>query len=214
MELSALFVGERCKWIWFCIFTVCFSIHINGSPNLLSPHLFIIIMEASSWLLDRAVERQYLAGFTVSNCNNNLWTDLIFKMYATVFQGSFLFKNKFGKIWVSACWWCTKCGSSSFYSWVQCCPTTYEIPKLTLGLRFKSKEIWAPILDKMAQHVAGWKKFYLSKGGKHTLIKWTLCDLPVKSLVTQLVSYSVFNRDIYGSNPLVSLDFRLVLVWV
>ena len=49
---------------------------------------------------------------------------------------------------------------------------------LPLGATFKDKTIWNPILEKMERRLAGWKKLYLSKGGKVTLIKSTLSSLP------------------------------------
>ena len=35
-----------------------------------------------------------------------------------------------------------------------------------------------PILEKMERRLGGWKRLYLSKGGKVTLIKSTLSNLP------------------------------------
>lgn len=49
---------------------------------------------------------------------------------------------------------------------------------LPLGVTFKTKSIWDPILDCMQWRLAGWKKLYLSKGGHTTLIKSTLSSLP------------------------------------
>ena len=49
---------------------------------------------------------------------------------------------------------------------------------LLLGASFKDKTIWNPILKKMEQRLAGWKRLYLSKGGKVTLINSTLSSLP------------------------------------
>ena len=49
---------------------------------------------------------------------------------------------------------------------------------LPLGTKFKDKSIWKPILEKMERKLAGWKKSYLSKGGRVTLIKRTLSNLP------------------------------------
>ena len=57
-----------------------------------------------------------------------------------------------------------------------------SLPMKYLGLplvaKFKETTIWNPILEKMAQRLAGWKRLYLSKGGKVRLIKSTLSNLP------------------------------------
>ena len=45
---------------------------------------------------------------------------------------------------------------------------------LPLGAKFKDKSIWNPILEKMERKLTSWKKLYLSKGGRVTLIKNTL----------------------------------------
>uniref|UniRef100_A0A2N9H040 Uncharacterized protein n=1 Tax=Fagus sylvatica TaxID=28930 RepID=A0A2N9H040_FAGSY len=49
---------------------------------------------------------------------------------------------------------------------------------LPLGASFKSKNIWNPIVEKLERHLAGWRRLYLSKGGRLTLIKSTLSNLP------------------------------------
>ena len=49
---------------------------------------------------------------------------------------------------------------------------------LLLGAKFKDLSIWNLILEKMEWILAGWKRLYLSKGGKVTLIKSTLLSLP------------------------------------
>ena len=49
---------------------------------------------------------------------------------------------------------------------------------LLLGAKFKDKTIWNPILEKIERRLVGWKRLYLSKGGRVTLIKSTLSNLP------------------------------------
>ena len=49
---------------------------------------------------------------------------------------------------------------------------------LPLGAKFKDKSIWNPILEKMERKLTSWKKLYLSKGGRVTLIKSTISNLP------------------------------------
>ena len=49
---------------------------------------------------------------------------------------------------------------------------------LPLGAKFKDKTIWNLILEKIEWRLAGWKHLHLSKGGRVTLIKSTLSNLP------------------------------------
>jgi hypothetical protein len=49
---------------------------------------------------------------------------------------------------------------------------------LPLGASFKASMVWNPILEKVERRLAGWKKLYLSKGGRLTLLKSTLSSLP------------------------------------
>ena len=50
-----------------------------------------------------------------------------------------------------------------------------SLPLKYLGLplrsKFKESSIWNPILEKMERRLARWKRLYLSKGGKASLIK-------------------------------------------
>ena len=65
---------------------------------------------------------------------------------------------------------------------------------LPLGAKFKDKTIWNPILEKMERRLAGWKRLYLSKGGRVTLIKSTLSNLPTYFLSLYPIPASVANR--------------------
>ena len=65
---------------------------------------------------------------------------------------------------------------------------------LPLGAKFKDKSIWNPILEKMERKLAGWKKLYLSKVGRVTLIKSTLSNNPTYFLSLFPILASVANR--------------------
>ena len=65
---------------------------------------------------------------------------------------------------------------------------------LPLGANFKDKTIWNPIPEKMERKLAGWKHLYLSKGGRVTLIKSTLSNLPIYFLSLFPILASVANR--------------------
>jgi hypothetical protein len=49
---------------------------------------------------------------------------------------------------------------------------------LTLGASYKAKHIWDGVIEKIERWLASWKIMYLSKGGRVTLIKSTLANLP------------------------------------
>ena len=65
---------------------------------------------------------------------------------------------------------------------------------LPLRAKFKDKAIWNPILEKIDRRLAGWKRLYLSKGGRVTLIKSTLSNLPTYILSLFPIPAIVANR--------------------
>ena len=65
---------------------------------------------------------------------------------------------------------------------------------MPLGASHKSSSIWNPILEKSERRLASWKKLYLSKGGRLTLIKSTLSSLPTYFLSPFTVPTSVANK--------------------
>ena len=65
---------------------------------------------------------------------------------------------------------------------------------LPLGAKFKDKAIWNPILEKIERRFAGWKHLYLSKGGRVTLIKSTLSNLPTYFLSLFPIPAAMANR--------------------
>lgn len=49
---------------------------------------------------------------------------------------------------------------------------------LPLGASFRAKSIWDRVVEKIERRLGGWKRLYLSKGDRITLIKITLSNHP------------------------------------
>ena len=168
----------------------------QGDP--LSPPLFVLVMEALSRLMARATQERFLSGFLVGMDGENplmvshlLFADdtLIF-CNADVVQLEYLRrvftwfevvsrlrvnlqKSEMVPVWdipnLEALVDVLGCKLSAL-------PMTYL--GLPLGAKFNSKKIWNTIIEKMEHRLGGWKRLYLSKGGKLTLLKSTLSNLP------------------------------------
>ena len=65
---------------------------------------------------------------------------------------------------------------------------------LPLGEKFKDKTIWNPILEKVEWKLVGWKKLYLSKGGRVTLIKSNISNLRTYLFFLFPIPTSIANR--------------------
>ena len=50
---------------------------------------------------------------------------------------------------------------------------------LPLGAPFKSVTVWDGVKERFRRRLAMWKRQYLSKGGRATLIRSTLSNLPI-----------------------------------
>lgn len=187
-----------------------FLILIDGSPHgffgssrglhqgdPLSPLLFVLIMDAFSRMLSRAMEGSFLSGFRVDNLNNSpleishLFADdtlimcdvdvdqihnldhilLCFEAISGLKVN--LQKSELvvvGEVpYIEGLANILGCNISS----LQLCYLS-----LPLGAHFKSKAIWDWVIEKMEKRLANWKKIYLSKGGCLTLIKSTLSSIP------------------------------------
>ena len=153
-------------------------------------------MEAVGRMLDKAVHEGRLSGFNVGVfagrslmvshllfaddtlifCDANIDQMLILRTMLIWFEAMSSLKVNLGKSELVAILGC-KQGSL---------PMKYL--SLPFGAKFKDKSIWNPILEKMERKLAGWKKLYLSKGGRVTLIKSTLSNIP-----TYFFLYSLFS---------------------
>uniref|UniRef100_A0A7N2KPA0 Reverse transcriptase zinc-binding domain-containing protein n=1 Tax=Quercus lobata TaxID=97700 RepID=A0A7N2KPA0_QUELO len=65
---------------------------------------------------------------------------------------------------------------------------------MPLGTPFKTASVWNPILERMEKKLSSWKRLYLSKGGRLTLVKSTLSCLPTYYLSLFVIPVAVADR--------------------
>ena len=184
----------------------------QGDP--LSPLLFDIVMEGLSRMLDVAATTSQFSGFSVGNTAGNtvMVSHILFANDTLIFcdanptQIASLraILARFEKVSGLR----TNLGKSELVPigvvhnmnvlvGMLVCRQSF-LPLRYLGLlleaRFKELSIWNPILEKMERRLAGWKRLYLSKGGKITLIKSTLFSLPMYFLSLLPLPRKVANR--------------------
>lgn len=240
------------KWILFCISSVRFSVLVNGElagffaglrglrqGDPLSPFLFIIIMEALSRLMDKAIRGGYIRGFEVGRIREEevmvshlLFADdtLVF-CDATATQLGFLrlvllfFRMVSGlriniaksEIFLVGRVENVDSLASFFGCKVAQLPSSYL--GLPLGAPFKDKSMWNPVVvlvERFERWLTGWKKQLLSKAGRLTLVKNTLSSLPTYYISLFVIPASVQNklekleRDFLWEGQAVETKFHLV----
>ena len=65
---------------------------------------------------------------------------------------------------------------------------------MPLGTPYKTTSIWNPILERMEKKLIGWKRLYLLKGGRFTLLKSTLSSLSTYYLSLFVIPVAVADR--------------------
>ena len=65
---------------------------------------------------------------------------------------------------------------------------------MLLGTPYKTASVWNPILERMEKKLLGWKRLYLSKGGRLTLVKSTLSSLPTYYLSLFVILVAMVDR--------------------
>ena len=184
----------------------------QGDP--LSPLLFLLIMEVLSRILKKTEDCGLLRGFHVGPSNpigvrisHFLFADdtilfcdasrdqlLSIRLALTCFQVFTGLKVNMGKSEIvpvgevrnlDALATILRCRVGSL-------PMKYL--GMPLGTPYKTASVWDPILERMEKKLSGWKRLYLSKKGRLTLVKSTLSSLPTYYLSLFVIPVAVANR--------------------
>ena len=168
----------------------------QGDP--LSPLLFVMVMEAFSRMMNVVVERELLTGFLVG-----LWHSEVMEVSHLLFADDTLIfcRPKVEQLQNLRCLvLCFEAVSGlkinlsksvivpigevedvEGLSRILGCGVE-SLPLRNLGLplgaSYRDPSIWNKVIEKMESKLAGWKRMYLSKGGRLTLIKSMLSNIP------------------------------------
>ncbi|RVW29085.1 LINE-1 reverse transcriptase-like [Vitis vinifera] len=201
-----------CRWIKWCLSTVRYSVMVNGSPtgffqssrglrqgDPLSPYLFIVVMEAFSGLIKRAMAGGFLSpclirgrrgeGVQISHllfaddtlifCEAKedqllylgwllMWFEAISGLRANLEKSELIPVGRVENVDELADEFGYKVGKL---------PSTYL--GMPLGAPFKCVATRDGIEERFRKKLAMWKRQYISKGGRITLVHSTLLNLPI-----------------------------------
>ena len=195
-------------WIRWCISTSFFSLLVNGTPSSffrsssglrkgdpLSLYLFVITMEALSYLIGRAVERGFLSGCRICGRNGEgvVISHLLYADDTILFCGA----NQDQMMYLSwlLMWFEAISGLRINLNKSEIIPMgkitdvdalalelgckVGALPSSYLGAPHNSVAVWDGIEERFRKRLTLWKRRYISKGGRLTLIQSTLSCLLV-----------------------------------
>ena len=184
----------------------------QGDP--LSPLLILLIMEVLNWMLRKTEEGGFIKGFqagttadnrvcvshllhaddTILFYDANLVQLLYIRMVLTYFEVITglrvnMAKSETVSIGVVD-------GLNDLVELLSCHTGSLPLQYLgmPLGASYKALSVWNPIIEKIERRVTGWKRIYLSKGGRLMLLKSTFSSLPTYHLSLFPIPVSVAKR--------------------
>ncbi|RVW56699.1 putative ribonuclease H protein [Vitis vinifera] len=152
-------------WMWSCLSSAKFSVLVNGVPvgffpstkglrqgDPLSPYLFVMGLEVLDVLIRRAVEGGFLSGCLRIN----------------LAKSEVIPVGEVEEIEELA---------AELGCRVGCLPSQYL--GLPLGVPNRAPYMWDGVEERVRRRLALWKRQYISKGRRITLIKSTLATMPI-----------------------------------
>ncbi|GFZ13080.1 GATA transcription factor 15 [Actinidia rufa] len=183
----------------------------QGDP--LSPLLFIIVMDVLSRFISRVVSLGRLSGFKVGEGSQEVTVSHLMFADDTLILCKedsremaclrdillcFQAVSSLNLIWRKASQVGDDSNLRNFFETLGCKCNSGSLPTsylgLPLGSHFKSKDIWGAMVDRFEKRLVAWKRQYLSKGGKLTLIKSTLSCMPTYFLSLFTIPKSMASR--------------------
>lgn len=184
---------------------------MSGDP--LSPLLFLIVMKALNALIGKASELNLLKGITVGKGTNAVQVSHFFFVDDSLIFCQPEAKNLLHLRCVLVCFQLVfglkvnlrktemvRFGDTSdenYLAGIMGCKAA-ELPIIYLSIPLDSKckdsSTWELIIETFESRLAGWKRKFLSKGGRLTLLKCTLTNLPIYYLSTLTIPVKVAKR--------------------